>query len=114
MRIFRPPRRVVEVDTYGPEPVGQAGAAVLERYSHGQLSGGALDGFVHYNMKGDPMLTFSGFVSSPQQFQGAAQLGSVMPPGIHVQAYPAFPNASAPPALSPWLQDWTELEGVVG
>jgi hypothetical protein len=31
----------------------------------------------------------------------------------HVENYPALPNTSAPPALPTWLQDWTQLEGMV-
>jgi hypothetical protein len=104
-------RRIVETVLYGPEPVGQAGAGVLYRYEAGQLGGGRMGGYPHYGMRGDPSLTFSGYVASPQEFQGAAQLGAST--NLSVQAYPALPSATTPKALPTWLQDWTALEGVV-
>lgn len=95
---------------YGPEPVGKAGAVILETYSHGQLDGGRLDGLPHFGMKGDPALSFLGYVASPQQFRGAAQLGAST--NLSVQEYPALPSATEPEALPTWLQDWTQLEGI--
>jgi hypothetical protein len=111
VRRFAAVRRVVEQVIYGPEPVGAAGAAVLEGYSHGQLDGGRLGGLPHFGMKGDPALSYSGWVASPQRFQGVAQMGASK--NLSVQEYPALPSAVAPEALPAWLQDWSELEGVV-
>ena len=111
MRTFRSPRAVVREIIYGPEPVGRAGAAMLERYSHGQLDGGRFDGFPHYGMKGSPALSFTGYVASPQRFQGRAQIGASK--NLSVQAYPALPSATAPAALPAWVQDWTQLEGII-
>jgi hypothetical protein len=102
--------KITEI-VYGPEPVGAAGAAVLAGYSHGQLDGGRRGGFPHYGMKGSPALTFSGYVASPQKFQGAAQIGAST--NLSVQQYPALPSATPPEALPTWLQDWTQLEGIV-
>ncbi len=111
MRAFRVVRRVVEQVVYGPEPVGKAGAARLERYSPGQLAGGRRAGLPHFGMKGSPTLSFTGYVASPQKFQGAAQIGASK--NLSVQEYPALPSAVAPEALPGWLQDWTQLEGVI-
>lgn len=113
MSIRRFRARVIEAvqTVIGPEPVGQAGAAVLAGYSHGQLDGGPRGGYPHYGMKGSPALSFTGYVASPQKFQGAAQLGASK--NLSIQQYPALPAAQAPAALPPWLQDWTRLEGVV-
>lgn len=102
--------RYVRELLYGPEPVGRAGAAVLERYSHGQLDGGRLDGLPHFGMKGEANMSYLGYVASPQQFRGAAQLGAST--NLSVQQYPALPNAAEPEALPTWLEDWTHLEGI--
>jgi hypothetical protein len=110
-RRFASPAKMVKELVYGPEPVGQAGAAVLARYEAGQLSGGPMGGFPHFGMKGDPSLTFSGYVASPQKFQGAAQLGASK--NVSIQQYPALPSATAPEALPTWLQDWSSMEGIV-
>lgn len=111
MRTFRPPARIVKELIYGSEPVGLATAAKLATYSRGLLNGGRLGGLPHYGMRGDPATTFSGYVSSPQTFVGTAQMGANT--GVSVQGYPALPAPQAPPATVHWLQDWTQLEGVV-
>ncbi|HEX3948073.1 MAG TPA: hypothetical protein VHW47_10220 [Acidimicrobiales bacterium] len=111
MRRFGSPARFVRELIYGPEPVGAAGAAVLQGYSAGQLNGGRLSGTPHYGMKGDPSISYTGLVASPQRFQGAAQMGAT--PTVPVEAYPALPNATSPAALPTWLQDWTEMEGIL-
>lgn len=110
-RGFSPLRAIVRSLVYGAEPVGQAGAVVLERYSHGQLDGGRLGGLPHYGMKGSPELSYTGLVQSPQTFRGAAQMGSATK--ASVQDYPALPGAQAPEALPTWLSDWTNLEGTL-
>ena len=108
-RSWRPTRRIVEVDTYGPEPVGKAGAAMLELETHANLDG--RQGYTHFGMKGEANMTYSGPVQSPQTFVGAAQMGAN--PSVHVQEYPALPAESPPQALPTWIQDWTNLEGLV-
>ena len=108
---FKSPRRTVVVDTYGPEPVGQAGAGTLYTYLLGIHAGGQLGGTPHFGERGDPAVTFSGLISSPQNFVGAAQMGANANPAV--QEYPALPHDSAPPATVRWLQDWTQLEGLV-
>jgi hypothetical protein len=110
-RRFAPVIRKVTDVLYGPEPVGAAGAAVLAGYSHGQLDGGPRGGFPHFGMKGSPATTFSGYVASPQKFQGAAQMGAAK--NLSVQQYPALPAPQPPEALPVWLADWTDLEGIV-
>ena len=110
-RRFAPIVAKVTQIIYGPEPVGLAGAAVLAGYSHGQLDGGLRGGYPHYGMKGSPALSFTGYVSSPQRFQGAAQIGASK--NLSVQNYPALPASAPPAALPNWLQDWTQLEGVI-
>jgi hypothetical protein len=109
-RSFRSPRQMVREIFYGPEPVGAAGAAMLARYSHGQLDGGPLDGTPHFGMKGEANMTWAGLTVSPQSFQGSAQLGSI--PNPPVLEYPALPNSTAPYAL-PAAIDWDALEGIV-
>jgi len=108
---FSPAAVIEKLLTYGPEPIGKAGAAILQTYSSGTINGSRFGGAPHYGMRGDPALTFSGYVSSPQSFQGAAQLGASR--NLSVQDYPALPSASPPENLPTWLQDWTELEGLV-
>lgn len=103
-----PVARVVRQLIYGPEPIGAADVAQLHNMTFGELDGGPLGGYVHYGMKGDPALTWSGLTASPQQFVGQAQMGKTS--AIVVQAYPALPNAAPPAANRQWLQDWTELE----
>jgi hypothetical protein len=111
LRGFRVPARIVRLLTYGPEPVGRATAAKLALYGQGQLDGGALGGLPHFGMRGDPATTFAGYVSSPQLFQGAAQMGANT--GVSVQEFPALPSEQSPAATVQWLQDWNELEGIV-
>lgn len=111
MRVFRVPRRIVALDTYGQEPVGKAGASILEKYSHGQLDGGRLGGLPHFGMRGDASLTFSGLIQDPQAFQGAAQMGAARNPSV--QEFAALPADQSPAAQKQWLQDWTDLEGVL-
>jgi hypothetical protein len=62
-------------------------------------------------MKGNPATSFTGYVASPQEFQGAAQIGASK--NLSIQEYPALPSAVTPEALPPWFQDWTNLEGIV-
>lgn len=111
MRGWRAPARVLRILTYGPEPVGRATAAKLAAYDEGQLDGGRIGGLPHYGMRGDPALTYSGYVSSPQTFVGAAQMGANT--GVSVHDYPALPSEQSPAATVQWLQDWDQLEGVV-
>ena len=47
-------------------------------------------------MKGDPAVTYAGYVADPQIFQGAAQMALVEPLGAGV---PALPSAVAPENL---------------
>jgi hypothetical protein len=108
MRSFRSPAQFIRQLIYGPEPVGQAGAVVLERYSHGQLDGGPLDGFPHFGMTGDPSLSFSGYVASPQLFRGVGGLFGHAK-NLSVDEHPALPNSSPPAALPEWLN---QLEGI--
>jgi hypothetical protein len=96
---------------YGAEPVGAAGAAVLDKYAKGTVSGGPMGGIPHFGMKGDPATTFGGYVADPQVFQGAAQIGASS--NLSVEEYPALPSAVPPEHLPTWLQDWTQLEGVI-
>ncbi len=106
---FASPRQVVRTVLYGPEPVGQRGAAVLQGYADQNLNGQG--GFPHFGMRGSEALTWSGYAATPQYFQGAAQLGST--PNPPVLPFPALPNAKPPGALPTWIQDWTSLEGIV-
>ena len=100
-------RRAVVV-TYVPEPIGAANAEQLQRMTDGQLDGGRLGGLPHVFCKGEASVTYTGLVSSPQQFIGQAQMGKT--PGVAVLEYPALPNASAPAAVQQWLEDWTNQE----
>jgi hypothetical protein len=100
--------RFVRELIYGPDPIGSADVAQLRVLTFGPLQGGALGGPAHFGMKGDASTTFTGLVASPQQFVGQAQMGKTS--AIVVQAYPALPNASPPPANRQWLQDWTQEE----
>jgi hypothetical protein len=100
--------RYVRELVYGPDPIGAADVAQLHMLTYGPLVGGRLGGPPHFGMKGDPSMTFSGLVASPQQFIGQAQMGKTS--AISVQAYPALPNSSPPPANRQWLQDWTQEE----
>jgi hypothetical protein len=107
VRRFAPLRRIVEQVVYGPEPVGAAGAAVLERYAHGQLDGGPLGGLAHFGMTGEACNTWSGWTASPQTFQGQAQIGSVLNPPIIQE--PALPGAQSPAALATWVEEMETL-----
>lgn len=100
--------RIVRELVYGAEPIGAADVAQLRTHTLDELSGGVMGGLPHFGMRGDPSTTFSGLVASPQQFVGQAQMGKTT--GIAVQAYPALPSSSAPPANRQWLQDWTQTE----
>lgn len=101
---------LVKERIYGPDPVGKAEAAVLQAGTAAMLGGRI--GTPHFGMKGDPSVSFTGLVSSPQSFQGPPQMGSS--PGVTVQAYPALPSAVAPTALPSWFNDWTSTEGMLG
>jgi hypothetical protein len=105
------PARIVKLLTYGQDPIGRARAVTMQTYREGMLDGGRLGGLPHYGMRGDPALTYSGYVSSPQTFVGAAQMGANT--GVSVHDYPALPSEQAPAANVQWLQDWDQLEGVV-
>jgi hypothetical protein len=107
-RRFPSPSRVVKLLTYGPEPVGKAAQAFLRNYTLNQLSGHGPDGIPHYGMRGDAALTFSGWVASPQQFQGNAQMGASH--NTSVQRYPALPADQAPNNLPQWLNDYEALQ----
>jgi hypothetical protein len=98
--------RVIE-DVFGPEPVGQAGAARLDTYRMLMLSGRGTN--AHFGMKGDPSVSFTGLVASPQKFQGAAQMGANA--SYTVQAYPALPSGTAPTALAGAITDPMTLLG---
>lgn len=100
--------RYVRELVYGPEPIGEADAAQLQMLTAGVLDGSRLGGIAHFGMKGDPSMSFTGLVASPQLFVGQAQMGKTS--AIVVQAYPALPNAAPPPANRQWLQDWTQTE----
>lgn len=110
MRGFRPVRAIVRELIYGPEPVGHAGAARLQTYSAGQLSG-RLGGLPHVNMKGEASVTYLGLIESPQQFVGNAQMGANRHPTV--QATPALPNATQPEAAPTWFRDWSSTEAVL-
>lgn len=87
---------------------GQAQAAALQASATAELDG--QDGFPHFGMRGDPALTFAGYVASPQIFQGGVQMGANTNPSV--QEYPAFPNDTPPPALPAWIADWDAEEGM--
>ena len=95
---------------FGPEPVGKAQAAVLQGGTAAELGG--RQGTPHFGMKGDPAVSYTGLVSSPQSFQGNPQMGSS--PRPTVQNYPALPSATAPEALPTWFSDWTDTAGMLG
>jgi hypothetical protein len=88
-----------------PEPVGLEAMTALASYNIAEYGGGPGGGYVHYGMKGDPALTWSGLTATPQIFQGQAQMGKTT--GVSVQEYPALPNDQAPPGIVSWLPDWT-------
>jgi hypothetical protein len=99
--------RVTEL-LYGPEPVGEAGARVLQGELAAELSGQM--GTPHAFLNGGPETTFAGYAQDPQVFQGAAQIGATNPV---VQEYPALPATQPPASLPTWLQDWQRQEGIV-
>jgi hypothetical protein len=94
--------------------IGAAEAARLEQDTHRMLEGPAGGyGVAHWGAKGNP---FEGggntdLAASPQAFIGAAQMGASH--NTSVQDYPALPGDQAPGALPNWVQDWSNLEGVV-
>lgn len=110
MRTFPAPvQRVLEL-VYGPEPVGRAAARRIATYEELDLSGRS--GFPHFNMRGDPAMSFGGWVASPQQFQGAAQMGST--PDVVIQEYPALPSEQVPPALPVDYEEYFGQGGMLG
>lgn len=110
MRGFAPSiRRVIEV-IYGPEPIGRATVAGTTFYEEMDLSGRS--GYPHFNMTGDPALTYGGWVASPQQFQGQAQMGSTK--DVIVQEYPALPAEQVPPALPAAYDEYFGQGGILG
>ena len=109
---FPSPRELVKQLVYGPEPVGKRAVAFLRAYTLGQLKGTPPGGLPHYGMKGDPALTFTGYVSSPQEFQGPVQMGASH--NTSVQAYPALPSDQAPPNLPSWLDNYEQLQEMGG
>lgn len=111
MRGFRPARAIVRELIYGAEPVGLATASKLQTYSDGQLDGGPLGGTPHANMKGEASVTFLGYVASPQQFQGNAQMGANRHPTVQPSA--ALPSDSQPAAAPTWFRDWSSTEAVL-
>jgi hypothetical protein len=108
-RQFPAPVSIVRRLLYGPEPVGEAGAAVLQRELFAELSGQM--GTPHAFLNGGPETTFFGYAEDPQTFVGAAQLGATRNPPV--QEYPALPAGQPPAALPQWLQTWQRDEGVV-
>ena len=111
MKSFRPLPQIVRELIYGPEPVGHAGAGVLQTYSAGQLSGGRLGGLPHVNMKGEASVTYLGLIQSPQGFQGNAQMGANRHPTV--QESPALPNTHQPEAAQTWFRDWSSTDTVL-
>ena len=111
MRGFAPVRGVIRELIYGPEPVGHAGAARLQTYSAGELDGSRLGGLPHVNARGEATVTFTGLISSPQQFVGNAQMGA----NRHavVQAYPALPSAAQPEVAATWFRDFSSTDAVL-
>jgi hypothetical protein len=92
-----PVARFVRSLIYGPEPIGAEDVAALQGYHARDWGHTAGSTIAHYGMRGDPALTFAGYVTSPQEFIGQAQMGSNR--ALSVQEYPALPNDSPPPAL---------------
>lgn len=111
MKGFRPARAIVRELIYGSEPVGLATASKLQTYAEGQLDGGPLGGLPHVNMKGEDTVTFLGYVQSPQQFIGNAQMGANRHPTV--QESPALPNSTQPDAAPTWFRDWSSTEAVL-
>ena len=106
---FKPLVALAKISLWGPEPVGLAGARILQKQTAAELNGQM--GTIHYGMKGSPYEgSYTGLVASPQTFIGAAQMGAARK--VSVQEYPALPAEQAPPALPTWLQDWDSLEGM--
>lgn len=89
--------RFVRELIYGSEPVGKADVAALQGYERRDWGRAPGASFAHFGMKGDPATSFLGYVSSPQQFIGQAQMGAAR--RVSVQEYPALPSAVPPPAL---------------
>jgi hypothetical protein len=92
-----PVARFVRELVYGREPIGAEDIGVLAGYNQRGLGHQLGSTIAHYGMRGDPALTFAGYVSSPQEFIGAAQMGANK--HVTVEEYPALPNSAAPPAL---------------
>lgn len=92
----------------GQDP-GGSGAAVLATMDAAELGGQM--GTPHWGMTGSAETTCNAYIASPQQFQGAAQMGAA--PNAAVQEYPALPNTEPPSGFPAWLHDWSKLEGVV-
>jgi hypothetical protein len=111
VRGFRPARAIIRELIYGAEPVGLATASKLQTYSAGQLDGSRLGGLPHVNMKGDAGVTFLGYVASPQNFQGNAQMGANRHPTV--QEYPALPSDTQPADAPTWFRDWSSTEAVL-
>jgi hypothetical protein len=111
-RRFAPLVKIIRERWYGDEPVGLAGAAQLEGYTHRMLAGTAT-GLAHYGAAGSPYEgSYTGLVSSPQAFVGGGgvQMGAIKNPPV--QDYPALPSGTAPPNL-PAAISWDELEGII-
>jgi hypothetical protein len=89
--------RFVRELIYGPEPVGVATMQRLAGYKARDLGHGPGSTIAHVFMKGEDAVTFLGYVASPQEFIGAAQMGANR--NLTVQDYPALPSDNAPPSL---------------
>lgn len=110
MKRWRAPRATEEVLVYGPDGPGTAQAVLAAlQQTHAPLAGDM--GRPVFGMTGDPATTFSGLISSPQSFRGAAQMGSTPTPPW--EPPPALPSTSQPPAFPSWIDTWTRLEGLV-
>jgi len=91
------------------EPVGRAGAAVLQGYS-GRMLAGRDGSFVHYGAHGSPYEgAYTGLVSSPQVINAQTQIGHGQRPVV--QDYPALPAGQSPAAVTDWLDQMNELQG---
>jgi hypothetical protein len=107
---WRSPASTETVLVYGADGPGYDGAVLIELQTvHAPLAGdmGRPVGF----LRGDPAVTYSGWIASPQSFRGAAQMGSTPTPPWAPP--PALPAPDSPPAFVSWVNDWTQLEGLV-
>jgi hypothetical protein len=91
----------------GPEPRGAAMANVLAGYQERDLDG--LEKRPYIGMQGDPTLTFSGPVESPQKFRGGVQMGA-QGLSIPVDTAVALPSPNFPSGIPTAAEpDWQAL-----